>query len=97
MAKKKTDQKIKHNVYFKGKVQSLGFSCQFGKRTVGVVSPGRHEFGITKQGEAITVVSGHFLINGKRYDDGDTCDIPPGENIVFEAEDYSAYLCAYNT
>ncbi|MDD5341124.1 MAG: pyrimidine/purine nucleoside phosphorylase [Patescibacteria group bacterium] len=95
MARKKTDPGIKHNVYFKGRVQSLGFTSESGDHTVGVVSPGRYEFGIAKRQERIVVVYGCIKINGQECKAISTFIIPAGKEIVFEATRFAAYTCSY--
>jgi hypothetical protein len=50
---------LKHNVYFEGKVQSIGFD-RFGRKlTTGVIDAGEFHFG-TDSPERMTVVSGEL-------------------------------------
>lgn len=50
---------MKHNSYFGGAVQSLGFSHAGGDGTVGVMDPGEYEFG-TGAPERMQIVSGEI-------------------------------------
>jgi len=89
---------INHNSYFNGQVQSLGFTRASGKKaTVGVVLPGRHDFGIAKAPEEIIVVNGRITINGKTYRAISSCNINTGDPIVFEVDEpgAAAYICNY--
>ena len=61
---------LKHNTYFDGKVQSVGFERHGRKQTVGVVAPGEFHFN-TGGAERMTVVSGELYARLP----GDT---PPG-------------------
>jgi uncharacterized protein YaiE (UPF0345 family) len=48
---------VKHNSYFGGAVQSLGFTHARGAASVGVMEPGSYEFS-TGAPERMTIVSG---------------------------------------
>jgi uncharacterized protein YaiE (UPF0345 family) len=50
---------LKHNEYFEGKVQSIGFERQGRRQTVGVLDVGEFHFG-TDAAERMTVVSGEI-------------------------------------
>lgn len=50
---------LKHNTYFDGKVQSVGFERNNRKATVGVIAPGEYHFG-TDAAERMTVISGEL-------------------------------------
>ena len=87
---------IKHNTYSEGQVQSLGFITASGRKaTVGVVLPGKHDFGIAKAPEEIVIIQNKLTINGKVYPAITTCNIKVGDPIVFEAEEPVAYICYY--
>lgn len=89
---------IKHNSYFGGSVQSLGFETRGAKATVGVMEPGVHDFGVASIPEEITVIAGSMGIKGKQYGPGRTENVArfeAGEKIVFEVSELSAYLCRY--
>ena len=89
--------KISHNKYHNGNVQSLGFTTFAGRKaTVGVVLPGKHDFGIAKAPEHITVVHNKITINGREFPAITTCDIKVGDPIVFETKQTAVYLCYYD-
>lgn len=50
---------LKHNTYFDGKVQSVGFERNGLKATVGVIAAGEYHFN-TDAAERMTVVSGQL-------------------------------------
>ena len=85
---------IKHNSYFEGAVQSLGFETD-GKKTVGVMVPGTHDFGVASIPETITVITGAFTAKGVKYVAGQKFSFEPGDKIVFINDVTSAYLCEY--
>ncbi|MFA5187936.1 MAG: pyrimidine/purine nucleoside phosphorylase [Patescibacteria group bacterium] len=90
---------IKHNTYFDGQVQSLGFTTFLGKKaTIGVVLPGKYDFGIAKAPESITVIHNKITINGTEYRaiSSQDCDIKVGDPIIFEATEPATYICYYD-
>lgn len=52
---------LKHNTYFDGSVQSIGFSRHGRAQSVGVIAPGDHRFG-TQAPERMTIISGEMSI-----------------------------------
>ena len=52
---------MKHNVYFDGKVQSLGLATAEGNATVGVISPGKFTFSTSTE-ERMAVTSGTLKV-----------------------------------
>lgn len=50
---------IKHNVYFEGKVQSLGLNTENGFATIGVITPGKYTFSTASE-EKMVITSGHL-------------------------------------
>jgi len=50
---------LKHNTYFEGKVQSIGFERNGRRQTSGVIDAGEFHFG-TDAAERMTVVSGEL-------------------------------------
>ncbi|MCX6745490.1 MAG: pyrimidine/purine nucleoside phosphorylase [Candidatus Parcubacteria bacterium] len=92
----KERRKIKHNSYHEGKVQSLGFiTCDNKHATVGIVLPGKYDFGIAKAPECIVITYNKIKINGKEYRAISSCDIKVNDPIVFEVEETAAYICYY--
>ena len=91
---------LKHNTYFDGKVQSLGFERNGRRATAGVIDAGEFHFG-TDAAERMTVVSGELLV--KRA--GETAWTPYPAGTVFEVAAKSgfdvkatapaAYLCEF--
>jgi len=71
---------VSHNVYFDGKVQSLGLETEMGRATLGVMKKGEYQFGTDTQ-ETIVIVSGTLStkIPGgywQKHQKGDTIIIP---------------------
>ena len=50
---------LKHNSYFDGKVQSLGYERHGRRQTVGVIEPGEFQF-TTDGAERMTVINGEL-------------------------------------
>ena len=99
---------IKHNVYEDGKVQSLGFTSEPSFHnmpgrdvTVGVLEPGKYNFGVAKRRETIHVTFGHIMAKGKNVVHSDTSSaegelvFEEGEEIVLECQCVTAYICLY--
>lgn len=91
---------IKHNAYFDGKVQSVGFERNGRKATVGVVSPGEYHFG-TDGAERMTVISGELTarLDGTNtfvvYPAGTAFEIPAKSGFDVRATAAAAYLCEF--
>jgi uncharacterized protein YaiE (UPF0345 family) len=89
---------LKHNVYFEGRVQSIGFE-RFGRRlTAGVIAPGEYHFG-TEAPERMTVVSGELdaQIAGewRTYPAGTTFEVPGKSGFDVRARQPAAYVCEF--
>lgn len=87
---------MKHNVYFDGAVQSLGFRNGTQDCTVGVIEPGLYDFGKADRQETITVLTGYITVNGDSVIAGEKVVIIPGQTIVIGATDPAAYLYRYD-
>lgn len=91
---------MKHNVYFGGKVQSLGVDDGGTRKTVGVICPGRYEFG-TGAAERMHVVAGTLYAklpgesDFRPYLQGTKFDVPANSSFEVEARADVAYLCEY--
>jgi purine/pyrimidine-nucleoside phosphorylase len=91
---------IKHNSYFEGKVQSLGFERNGRRATVGVISPGEYRF-TTDAPERMTVVSGElaarFAAGGawQTYPAGTAFEVAGKSAFEVKASDPSAYVCEF--
>ena len=91
---------LKHNVYFDGKVQSVGFERLGRKLTAGVIDRGEFHFG-TDAPERMAVVSGELFV--KRDGSNEWVGYPAG--TVFEvagksgfdvrALEPAAYVCEF--
>lgn len=93
------DQHIPHNVYFEGKVQSLGLETEKGKATLGVMKKGNYTFS-TSSPEVMVVISG--TINVKLDDKGyqqsqpqDKFEVASGTSFDIICDTDVAYLCYY--
>src|SRR5690606_7097494 len=60
------NNEISHNVYFDGKVQSLGIETERGKATLGVMKKGSYQFSASSP-ERMVVISG--ILNAKLPDE----------------------------
>lgn len=91
---------LKHNSYFEGGVQSVGFERNGFKATVGVVDIGEFEFG-TAAAERMTVVSGELLakLPGRdgfqAYPAGSYFEVAANSKFVVKASGPAAYLCEF--
>ncbi|MFO1428482.1 MAG: pyrimidine/purine nucleoside phosphorylase [Steroidobacteraceae bacterium] len=71
---------LKHNAYFDGKVQSIGFERHgLAAATVGVIGPGGFHFSTGAAG-ALTIISGELRA---RLAGGDWHQYPAGTNFEF--------------
>ena len=91
---------ISHNVYFEGKVQSLGLETEKGKATVGVMKKGSYTFS-TSSPEEMVVLSGILSVKLAGSDAFTAYPAPAkfevSANSSFEVscEEDVAYLCYY--
>lgn len=91
---------LKHNTYFEGRVQSVGFERNGRRATVGVIDPGEYHFG-TDAPERMTIVSGQVEVRVV----GATAFVPYPAGTSFEVAGKSgfdirssapaAYLCEF--
>lgn len=90
----------KHNSYFEGKVQSVGFERNGRRATVGVVEAGEFHFG-TEAPERMTVVSGELWAKlpgeaaFRAYPAGTAFEVPGQSGFEVKALAPSAYLCEF--
>jgi hypothetical protein len=89
---------LKHNVYFEGNVQSIGFERHGRRMTAGVIAPGEYHFG-TDAAERMTVVSGELeaKIDGewRQYPTGTQFEVPAKGGFDVRARHCAAYVCDY--
>ena len=91
---------LKHNSYFDGGVQSIGFERHGRRATVGVIGVGQFHFG-TEGAERMTVVSGELW--AKLPGDADFRAFPAGTSFEVAAKSGfdvraaapAAYLCEF--
>jgi len=88
---------IKHNSYYDGKVQSLGFSRENNDATVGVLEPGEYDFGRASRRETIKVVHGtlHHIPTNRDFSESQVLTVEPGEEIKLSCAEHVAYVCYY--
>jgi uncharacterized protein YaiE (UPF0345 family) len=90
---------LKHNTYFDGGVQSIGFERHGRRATAGVIAPGEYHFG-TDGPERMTVISGDLAA---RPDGGSWASYPAGTSFEVRgrsgfdvrAAEPCAYLCEF--
>ena len=91
---------LKHNTYFDGKVQSVGFERNGLKATVGVIAPGEYHFN-TGAAERMTVTSGLLLAklpggDWQSFAAGTYFEVPANSGFdVKAAGGPAAYLCEF--
>ena len=90
---------MKHNIYYEGRVQSLGVQTDDGYATVGVITPGHYTFNADYE-EHVLITSGRLLV---KFPDGDTrlfassevYVVPARTTFKVEANEDVSYLCRY--
>jgi purine/pyrimidine-nucleoside phosphorylase len=91
---------LKHNSYFDGKVQSVGFERNGRKATAGVIAPGEFHFG-TDAPERMTVISGELHARLAKdgawlvYPAGTYFEIAGKSGFDVKATAPAAYLCEF--
>lgn len=91
---------LKHNTYFDGKVQSVGFERNGRRATAGVIDAGEFHFG-TDAAERMTIVSGELWVKGpgasafRAYPAGTAFEIPAKSGFDVKADAPVAYLCEF--
>jgi len=92
---------MEHNVYYDGKVQSLGFQSDHGEATVGVCEPGTYVVP-TDTAEHLTFLSGRGRYRFAEHEwkpmkTGDTVVIPPDVQVTWEVAPGSdvCYFCVF--
>ena len=91
---------LKHNSYFDGQVQSVGFERNGRRATVGVIAPGEFHFD-TAAPERMTVTSGELEVRfanqseWRSFPQGTSFEIAAKSGFDVKAEQPSAYLCEF--
>jgi len=93
------NESVSHNVYFEGKVQSLGLETSKGKATVGVMKKGTYTFSASSP-EEMVIVSGvmQVKLNGesfKAYKEQENFHVVAGTSFDIICDDDVAYICYY--
>ena len=91
---------LKHNTFFDGKIQSIGFERNGRRMTAGVVDRGEFHFD-TNAPERMTVTSGELIIRvgtqgeWRRQPVGTAFEVPAKTGFDIRADEPSAYLCEF--
>ena len=91
---------LKHNSYFEGKVQSVGFERNGRSQTVGVIDVGEFHFD-TNAAERMTVVSGELSIrlpgatDWRAYPAGTVFEVAAKSGFDVRAHSPAAYVCEF--
>ena len=91
---------LKHNSYFEGQVQSVGFERNGRRASVGVIATGSFHFG-TDAAERMTVVSGELWAklpgesDFRAFAAGTSFEVAAKNGFDVRAHTPSAYLCEY--
>jgi purine/pyrimidine-nucleoside phosphorylase len=90
---------MKHNVYFEGKVQSLGLITEEGNATVGVISPGKFTFSTSSE-ERMVITSGSLKVKlpGKDWavmKKNTEFIVPAKSSFDVETDSDVSYICYY--
>jgi uncharacterized protein YaiE (UPF0345 family) len=91
---------LKHNSYFEGKVQSVGFERNGRQHTVGVVDVGEFHFN-TNGAERMTVVTGELFVrqsgagDWRVYPAGTAFEVAAKSGFDVRADQPAAYWCEF--
>jgi len=89
---------VSHNVYFEGKVQSLGLETEKGKATLGVMKKGTYVFSASSP-EKMIVISGNMKVKltdtYQVYGVQEEFDVAAGTSFEVICDQDVAYLCYY--
>ncbi len=91
---------LKHNSYFEGKVQSVGFERNGRRATAGVIDVGEFHFS-TEASERMTVLSGELWAKlpgdsaWRSFPAGTVFEVPAKSGFDVKALAAAAYLCEF--
>lgn len=90
---------LKHNTYFDGQVQSIGFERHGRRASVGVIAPGEYHFG-TEAPERMTILSGELAAKPEGgswspYPAGTVFEVAGKSGFDVRADRACAYLCEF--
>lgn len=94
-----SNESVSHNVYFEGKVQSLGLETSKGKATLGVMKAGSYTFS-TSTSEKMVIISGVLDVklegsDQRKYQAQEEFDVVAGTSFDVSCDRDVAYLCYY--
>ncbi len=94
-----SDEKVKHNSYFEGRVQSLGVETDKGEATVGVMRPGAYTFN-TGTAEVMVIISGELKVklpnsDWEIFEPQQKFSIGEKQSFDVSCENDVAYICYY--
>lgn len=91
---------LKHNTYFDGKVQSVGFERNGRRHTVGVIDAGEFHFG-TDAAERMTIVDGEVFVRvdgataWAHYPAGTSFEVAAKSAFDVKAAAPAGYVCEF--
>ena len=91
---------LRHNSFFEGKVQSVGYERNGRRATAGVIDAGEFHFG-TDAAERMTVVSGELWAKlpgdgaWRPFPAGTSFEVPAKSGFDVKAAAPAAYLCEF--
>lgn len=91
---------LKHNAYFDGKVQSVGYERNGRRQTAGVIDTGEFHFN-TDAPERMTVISGELFAKlpgeaaFRAFPAGCAFEVPAKSGFDVKAASPAAYLCEF--
>lgn len=90
---------LKHNTYFDGQVQSIGYERHGRRATVGVIAPGEYHFG-TEAAERMSILSGEIAARPDggtwtTYAAGTVFEVAGRSGFDVRAAQPAAYLCEF--
>jgi len=90
---------IKHNIYFDGKVQSLGINTAEGYATMGVMAPGAYTFSTSSE-EHMVIIEGSMKVKlpGKEWQEvkkNEKFIVGKDSSFDIDAATEVGYICYY--
>jgi purine/pyrimidine-nucleoside phosphorylase len=91
---------LKHQTYFDGKVQSIGFERHGRRATAGVIDSGEYHFD-TAAPERMIVTSGELFVRlagqseFRSYPAGTTFEVPGKSGFDVRAKEPAGYACEF--
>lgn len=89
---------MKHNTFFDGQVQSIGFERHGRRQTVGVIAPGEYTF-TTDGPERMTIINGELSLkvgsDWARCPAGTSFEVPAKAPFTVKAAAETAYWCEF--